>query len=289
MKIQDDEYTMNSGDVAGAVILFHPSDTVVENILSYINQVHCLYVVDNSVQRNNKIVSQLEKLVNVKYVGSGINLGIAKALNIAAEFALSDGYQFLLTMDQDTAVPPHFVSTLLRGIRDSSEDAVGIMAPAYRGAVRGIKAKYQAVLFTMTSGNILNLHVYRMAGAFIDELFIDHVDHEYCLRLNSLGYSVIQNNDLILMHRPGTVKSFAGLRLVTHSPERSYYFCRNGFYVCKLYWRRFPKFTIVFLNRIVKEILKVILEDQKILRIKLIAKGYIDYKKNRLGPLDTRK
>ena len=124
----------------------------------------------------------------------------------------------------------------------------------------------------------------------VDHCVIDHVDHEYCLRLNAKGFSVVQVNDVEIIHRPGTLTSVIGgrIKFASHSPQRLYYFCRNGFYVCNKYKKLFPAFTKHFASVLTKEIAKVPFQESKWIRLEMIAFGYLDYKKNKLGKLELR-
>ena len=275
--------------MAGTVVLYNPADDVLDNIASYINQVDKLYIIDNSVQYNDTIRGKLEQLSKTIYINHDGNKGIAAALNTGAQCALDDGFEFLLTMDQDTIVAENFVADLMAAFTQNNPDLIGILAPRYTEGLKHGAGRFQNVLFTMTSGNILNLSVYKKIGPFLSELFIDHVDHEYCLRINRQGYKVLQNNDVAIGHRPGTLKNskmFSSyLNFSSHAPIRLYYFCRNGFYVCKLYQKDFPDFARAFLTLLFKEIVKIPFEESKLKRIRMIIRGYIDYKKKKLGPL----
>ena len=52
----------------------------------------------------------------------------------------------------------------------------------------------------MTSGSFLNLKVYKEAGPFVDKLFIDYVDFEYCLRLKKKGFKIYKLNNTYMQH-----------------------------------------------------------------------------------------
>jgi rhamnosyltransferase len=277
-----------SQSLAGTVVLYNPSDSVFDTILSYIDQVVKLYVVDNSDCHNASLKQKLKQLNNVIYVNNHGNKGIATALNVGAGLALKDGFDFLLTMDQDTSLLPNYIVELMKPFVHEMPDKIGIIAPRYTKRLKVNDNALQEILFTMTSGNILNLTVYKEVGPFLDELFIDHVDHEYCLRLNRQGFRVIQVNDVEIIHRPGTLTSiFKGrISFSSHSPQRLYYFCRNGFYVSRLYRKDFPVFKRTYRNLFIKEIAKIPFEDTKLKRLTMVVKGYIDYRNHKLGKLE---
>ena len=86
--------------LASVVVFYNPSDDNINNINAYKNIVDRVYVVDNS---DDDIVRLKDDKV-IKYIKLGQNLGIAKALNVGAEHAIADGYEWLLTMDQDSKI-----------------------------------------------------------------------------------------------------------------------------------------------------------------------------------------
>lgn len=271
--------------VAAAVVLYNPDADVYARIASYIDQVKRVYVIDNSVHYNRSLINELLKLEKIVYINCEGNKGIATALNRSACRAIDDGYELLLTMDQDTALNSDFVSRLSAELK---QDKVGIVAPRYGEKSESPTIPFEDIQWTMTSGNILSLSAYKKAGPFQDELFIDHVDHEYCLRLRQNGFRIIQVNDVEIIHRPGNVMqiNFFGIKKLfsTHSPQRLYYFCRNGFYVSKTYANSYPQFKKFFFKLLLKEICKIPLEKSRILRSKMLIHGFLDYKSNKFGP-----
>src|SRR4051812_49217623 len=88
--------------LAGTIILFYPDNDVIENILSYIDIVEKLYVIDNSENKNVDLVNQITTLDKVSYLHNGENRGLAQTLNRAAELAILEKFDLLLTMDQDS-------------------------------------------------------------------------------------------------------------------------------------------------------------------------------------------
>ena len=85
--------------IAGMVTLYNPDELISENICSYLDDIHKLYVIDNSDNSNKMLLPQNSKII---YMPNYKNVGIASALNIAAKAAIADGYNWLLTMDQDS-------------------------------------------------------------------------------------------------------------------------------------------------------------------------------------------
>jgi rhamnosyltransferase len=290
---------MERSSIAAVIVLYNPDEQyVVENIHSCLTQVQHTFLIDNSEKPDVRLVSRLKGLSNASYTWNNGNLGIANALNVASRKAQNLNYEWLLTLDQDTLLPSQYVEQMRLQAELLAGEQVGILAPSYQDT-RTIGAGghedhqhpgVRTILFTMTSGNLLNLRSYAAVGGFMDELFIDHVDHEYCLRLNARGYKVFETPAIVLTHKPGREARVTArvqkLNFASHSPLRLYYFCRNGLKVSQLYTEQFPRFRRFFINELFKQLLKIIfLESDKIKRIKMIVKGYRDFKRNKFGAL----
>jgi len=149
-------------------------------------------------------------------------------------------------------------------------------------------------LVVMTSGNLLNIKAYEKIGGFWEDLFIDRVDHEYCLRLKQNNYRVIQINSLILEHPLGRFSKHILLNRTyftsNHPGYRRYYVVRNTLHVVKKYRKIFPEYVRMEKGIFFRDLRRIILfEADKINKLKMIVKGYIDFKKNVFGKLQEKK
>src|SRR3954467_15747776 len=88
--------------IGAVVILYNPGEEVVDNIQSYLPYVEKVYVIDNSEKQREELVSKILSLPNVTYLSDGENKGIAVRLNHASIMAIAEGFEWLLTMDQDS-------------------------------------------------------------------------------------------------------------------------------------------------------------------------------------------
>jgi rhamnosyltransferase len=209
------------------------------------------------------------------------NLGIAKALNIGCERALDDGIKWVLTMDQDSLFEKNKIKRYLKIAKQKFNDnsKLAIIAPNV-----GVTNKDQYCNKVITSGNILNLKAYQEVGGFNNSLFIDEVDHEICFRLIKKGFKILKLGQVHMKHQLGDTKEYKILffkfSAMNHSYVRKYYIFRNRFLMRK----RFPEFTKGYLKTCIEDMIKVILvEDDKIRKLKFILRGICDYKKGILG------
>jgi rhamnosyltransferase len=284
-----------SPTVAGVVVLYRPGPEVLENVGSYLDQVDALYAVDNTEQPEVSFVSTLSALPRVSYVSNGGNLGVAAALNVGARRALAEGYEWLLTMDQDSTATPGMVDRMLACSVEPLAANAGLISPhqvQVGGAAREPRGCCAEVLTPMTSGSLVRLSAYSAVGPFMEGLFIDQVDDEFCLRLHTAGFKVLEAGDATLMHRVGHVRHHRfplPLYTTDHPPVRRYYMTRNLLYVGRLYRERFPEYRRSSLKQIGKDLIKIVLyEGSKSAKLRMMVRGYRDYRQGRLGPYQAQ-
>jgi rhamnosyltransferase len=283
---------MNSGlKIAGLLILYNPrGDILHKNIATYIEYMDNLIIIDNSmISQQSHIIDLMATVRKIHYFNMGRNLGIATAYNIAASIAVELGFDWLMLIDQDSSASADMMDLLLLSVLKFPD--CGILAPLQITKKRehiSPSNDYTDIFFTMASGSFLNLKIYQKCGAYEDKLFIDHVDHEYCLRLKRKGYKIIQCNKAVLNHSLGELKilKLFGTKYIitTHKPFRLYYFTRNGIYVAFKYLIDFPSFLIYFSLQLGKNIIKALfIEDNKKARLKMIYTGFSDFLNGRYG------
>lgn len=273
--------------IAGVVTLFNPTDQDISNINTYIDDIDRLYVMDNTEGRNNE--DRLPKNEKIQYFYKNENLGVATTLNIGAEKAVKEGYQFLLTMDQDTTFNPGVMDKLKKVMITHDLSDVGIITPWHHTKLLDSRPKeeFDDPHDVMTSGNILNLDIYQKIGGFKDWLFIDGIDIEYCMNIHKHGYKILRVNSVEIDHNLGDIfykKIRNRLFLCTnHAAFRRYYIMRNYHYIHDLY----KDYDLDYCSRLINQrhnIVGVILfEKKKCAKVIQYIKGYRDYKKGIRG------
>ncbi|MFA7092698.1 MAG: glycosyltransferase [Arcobacteraceae bacterium] len=271
-------------NLAASVVLYNPIEEVFDNIKSYADFVDTLILIDNSDKRNINLINNLvshykDKLI---YIDNKKNLGIATALNIASNKAISLGYQWLLTMDQDSAFInfEHYKDCLL-SIENCSD--IGLLAAnttrnAKEQCPLNPSMKYEEKFIVITSANIINLKYFDAIGHFDDKLFIDMVDYDFCAKIRKENLRILYFKDVLVEHALGEV--FLRQNLLTrksklkreHNSQRAYYIARNSLYLSKKYRNIFPEefallktINIIFIHDLTKILLY---EEDKINKIK---------------------
>ena len=279
--------------LAGVVVLYNPDINVEDNIRSYLDSVDVVYAVDNSISDNSERFSN-DKIV---YISNGENRGIAYALNAGARKAIADGYDWLLTMDQDSSFSDDGIEKMKEFIIDCMENKneynyqkIGLITPFHR-TIFNENENPQGIdspAVVMTSGNIINLKAYKEIGGFKDWMFIDAVDFDYCLNLRDHGYDIWRLTYIELKHNLGNVvfKNIGKKHMysLNHSAMRRYYIVRNRHYFYDMYHERWPDFCNAEKARTSREAAKIFLcEKQKYKKLFAMLKGYIDYKRGVKG------
>lgn len=235
--------------IAATVILYNPADNTVKNIMSYLPFIHRLYVYDNSKYANSELLSNLNS-PTIIYHHDGNNRGIAERLNQAVSAAQEDGFELLLTMDQDSRFSPGDVQIYVNCIVSFPEK--------YRVAMFGIETglldrdnnagcEFELVKELITSGSVINLQNSSQVGRFDENLFIDEVDLDYCYSASIVGLTLVKFKNITLNHHLGTVsyhRSLATLKKTPrtlHSPIRLYYIVRNHFYLSRKFSGKFDQ------------------------------------------------
>lgn len=266
--------------IAGVVIWYNPKEEFVKNIDSYIDFLGILYVYDNSDKSNFNLLKSNKNLHKIKYISKGKNEGVAYPLNEISQKCYSLEYEWLLTMDQDSYFQKDTIFNFFRNINIRN---VGVLAPTYiYQPTKNLKQKIENknVDIVITSGNLINLLIYNEVGGFDNSLFIDEVDHDYCLKLKSKNKQIIQQSDVFLIHELGEKKQKYKVNYTEHNEIRKYYIWRNKLYMAKKYKHLKKEYYLYLLKDLVKILC---FEKDTVIKLKNIIRGLMDFSKNRMG------
>ncbi len=284
---------MDNKKIPATVIWYNPDNENIENIKTYIDYVEKVYIIDNSMNNNKKLCSSLNNN-KIEYVYNKKNLGIAKALNLACEKAISDGFKWILTMDQDSSFSSNDINEYFKSFDNIEKKNTGIFSPKHilKNDINKIRddKKFLEIDHVMTSGNLLNLSAWEKIGKFDENLFIDEVDSEICFRMIENDYKVIQMNRIKMFHELGSLEKrnffIKKISVLNHNYIRKYYIMRNKFYMFKKY----KKYRVRYVYYILNDFFKVIFyEKDKLRKLKYMFRGINDFFKNKMGELDDKK
>lgn len=276
--------------VCGCVTLYHPDDSVLNNILSYIGALDVLYVMDNSEEKNVSLVEKISKHPKCIYMDMKGNKGIAAVLNYALKRAKRNGYQWLLTMDQDSMFPKKNLEEMKNYIEKELKEPAAIVCARYRNYKDNRKSSLEKVSYVwdaVTSGSMVEVNIALKLGGFQEKLFIDEVDNEYCYRAILNGYKIIRLNNILFQHCLGNQKVVNGVRTFNYPPFRCYYLIRNNCYVIRKY-KKYPILNDVCKKKkedILTWMNRVWYEEEKYKKIAYMMLGYLHFLLSRMGKL----
>lgn len=275
--------------IAGVVIAYFPDlSKLIRNIDTYIDHIEQLFIVFNSPATNDVVNLLTEKYSTIRVIVNEKNIGIASALNQTALKAINLGYDWLLTMDQDSRFSSdHYFEAFGK----SEMKNVAIFCPTPDSQFRNTSNNFnetEEVLTVITSGNLLNLSIWEILGGFEEKLFIDEVDNDYCLKAVFGGFKIIRFKNISFIHELGQNKEvfflFKKYMIITHSPVRAYYIFRNNFYIFSKYKKTFPEFVRSRKLVLLKVFIKILLfSENRIQYCRYVLAGIRDYFKHSYG------
>lgn len=204
------------------------------------------------------------------------NLGIAAALNQLCRQAAEEGYEWLVTLDQDSVIQPGMLEEFSR-YTDLSD--VAIICPRIEDRHLGRQHTRQTsgteyVTHAITAGNMVRLKAWQAVGGFTEALFIDGVDFDFCLKLREGGWQILRTNNVSLVQEMGHGRKVSlpfhhQMSVLNHSPQRLYYIARNYLWIGRRHHQR-----LHWSLEVAKRLFIVLcFEDQKWQKLQAMLKG----------------
>ncbi|SAL61496.1 glycosyltransferase family 2 protein [Caballeronia telluris] len=246
--------------MAAVIVTYNPAPEAFAGVLAALRpQVERVVIVDNGSA--SAIADALQEVAlrrDCTFVRLARNVGIAAAQNrgvetIARESKSTSVCNYILFLDHDSIAASDMVQRLLDSdlrLRARGH-AVGALGPVIVDKRTGTSGRFicsrrggwlyretcqagrdeMPVDFLISSGTLVRADVLADIGGMNDDLFIDHVDTEWCLRALNRGYQLFAVPGARLTHSLGdeVVKVWMGRprEVFVHSPLRDYYMCRN--------------------------------------------------------------
>ena len=279
--------------IGAVVVVYNPNASVVDNIKTYAKDMEMVYVHDNSEIKNEVFEREVKKISNVIYYFPGENQGLCVPFNKFYRMAVNQGMDWMVTFDQDSAASEGMTEKM-RAFAESTEckDTIGIISPTVNELDNSsIKqdSLYTYYDLVIQSGAMHRISMMGQIGSYNEDLFIDMVDCDYCVRCRIKGYHIVRLNNAVLLHNQsdGDVKKCFSegkmLYIGKFSSARYYYRFRNTLYSYDKYHKIDPIYGLVCLNTLKK--LKMNLEHDTGYEIKKKAMEMAeeDFKKGKMG------
>ena len=274
--------------VAACIVSYNPGPEVRLALCSVLPQVSKVFVIDNASKPESEVVlTGLCAEFGVALIANKDNIGVAGAYNQAASMAISQGYEWILLMDQDAVAPVGLVQQLMRGVdRWGGTRLPAVLCPlsigsspsGHQSVVPDIDV---AVGACINAGSIVKLAAWEAVGGYDEDFFVDYVDFDFCFRCRQHGWEVVQVGGAVMVHSPGSPTShrFLWKRPMTsnQSALRRYYITRNRILFYRKYWRFDARWVLGNVCNAVKEVVLVVLfESSKREKLNAIIVGVAD-------------
>jgi len=283
--------------ICAGITMFNPEiERLEQNINSILPQVEKLYLIDNASENAGEIKLKFSGNEKIEITENSENLGIATALNQMCRKGIDDGFEWIVTLDQDSILEVDGVERYLEFV---NREDVALITPKFDDdnepdiISSGKEEDFEFVTRCNTSGSFVRLSAYKEVGGFDDKMFIDCVDFDFCTALIEHGFRILRSNKTIIHHRLGEAKEIRffipigrvlgnkklqkSLFTYNHSPLRTYYYARNIHYYMEKHKNSIDLETEkrVYLKWVV---LKLFFEKDKLKKLKAIRKGKKDAK-----------
>ncbi|MDV6260277.1 glycosyltransferase family 2 protein [Rhodococcoides yunnanense] len=228
--------------IAAGIVTFNPDVArLEENLDAIVDQVDIVRVIDNNSSNIDEIRRLTERYRNVVVIERLENHGIAAALNIIVENAAADEAQWVLLLDQDSVCSTNMIDVLM----SRTGDRVGIVCsnildPNVRSGSDPKGPTVYEVDACITSGSLCNVTAWSVVEGYDEQMFVDYVDFEFCLRLRMAGYTIVRDTAASIQHEFGAGRVHWRFTTYNYSSRRLYTMARDIVYYA-IKHRRSPK------------------------------------------------
>jgi len=248
--------------VVSIIVLYNSNWNLLREVVKEaLSQCSKVFLIDNSTVDNTSIFNSFfSPSVNLVYRALHDNYGIAYAQNFGLKLIKDEGYEYVIFFDQDSVPGKGMVETLLndliylksKNIKVSTIGPIPINSetnqPYEARLIKNKQLDIDGLVFIpvkqiISSGGLMLVSIFDEVGGFDELLFIDGVDHEWCWRAGTHGYTVFLSPRSKLVHRLGEGdKKILGIKIATTSSFRLFYQFRNYVVLCSrnyvpFYWK----------------------------------------------------
>lgn len=245
------------------IVTYNPdSETLLTSLRILLSQVQTIVIVDNDSSSDiNAVIQNLkaEEYNKIRFLALAHNYGLGKAYNAGISVARSLNAAFVLLMDHDSTPEPDMLYRLHSAFisLENQRKPVCVVGPRYRDRETAQLSQFVRINtfglsrlscenstdhvhtdFLISSGSLISIKSLDQIGDMDEDLFIDHIDTEWCFRAKSKGFEIYGICNAIMLHSLGDRQAriwWGRWRTIPfHQPFRYYYIFRNS----TLLWRR---------------------------------------------------
>ncbi|QZA78314.1 glycosyltransferase family 2 protein [Deefgea tanakiae] len=273
-------------NIAAVVVTYNGDASLKKTLLALLEQVSFIIVVDNgSIDNTKSIVLSLGDSNKFRLIELSANMGLGYALNAGIRYAYASGYDWVLTMDQDSIICDGMIDAFISFIKENNEEVC--LTPNLIIHGESINLTSGVVDLAITSGNLVYVPILDHVGWFNELLFIDSIDFDFCIRLKNAGYHVSRVGNALLKHELGDSHEnifILNKYYTKHSPLRRYYMLRNSFYIFEMHCIKNVRVaTKLLIGNLLSMFLVLLFEEQRRKNSFYYVKGFFHYLSRRKG------
>lgn len=260
--------------ILSVVITYYPDKKLLQdNINAFINYVDAILIWENTPIAES---AKYRYVNNQKVIFYGVNenKGISFALNYAWKYAKANGYDYLLTMDQDSKIENF--QLFINQVLSMNEIAIYGIPP-----MNSIKEKIFRVSHTITSGTLIPIQILNDINGYRENFFVDAIDVDLSYRARRYGYNTYWIGGTCIKQVFGNqfYKKIGGAKFLcfNYGPKRLYGILRNHIIIEKEYKTELSDKKLLYKIYILKFLINILFfEPNKIKKIKAMVLGIYD-------------
>lgn len=220
--------------IAACIIAYHPNARDLEkDIRAIAGGIETLIIWRNSPEA---IPVPDDIPCQVVYMGDGTNQFISKPLNICLKYCDEHGFDFLLTMDQDSEFEDfgRFLASA-KATKDGGTHKNAIVYAPNINNRYALTPEPISVESTITSGSLCDVRSSLAIGGFREKYGIYWVDSEFCHRARLAGYDILALPEHNLRQQFGKKTKVHGVDCYNYSAQTYYFMFRNMLWMHREY------------------------------------------------------
>lgn len=290
----------------GIVILCYGKKNLTLACLDSLKEIRKKFISPQIILVDNKSPDDTVSVVikrhpDVKIIENKANLGWSGGNNVGAKYALQNGAEYVLFLNNDTLVPADTIDVLIKKMR--ADKKIGLASPKIYlfpkknktignagnfinedfygislGAGEKDRGQFDNIYktdFVAGTAICVSALVFKKIGYFDDKFFLYYEDVDFSKRAIRAGYKCVFIQNVFLYHQDsGTIGS--------HSPLHTYYNARNHLLFAEMY-APIDKLLIIYLKTA-----RILLRQfrKRLSQRKYYALGVRDYILRRFGKRD---
>lgn len=244
--------------IAVIILTYRTWETTIQSaeaVLAIKSKHVSLLLIDNA-SPNDSEARLRRRFPETAFIQTGSNLGYAGGNNVGITWALSNGFDYVLILNNDCIIDPACIDMMLKAAEQDKN--VGMVTPkvyaekniishagsnfswkssyltSSRGAGQADNGQFDQATESQTATGdclLVRSQVFKDIGLLDDTYFLYYEDTDFCHRARQAGYNILYQPLAIAVH-PGSL-STGGV----NKPLGAYYILRNKFYFV---WRYGP-------------------------------------------------